>query len=364
MKYPWRTIAGRECSTFFPAGTAQYHINGDIAYGFIQHYLQHENLDFICRYGAAVIFETARLWLEIGNFQNEKFMIHNVTGPDEYSCIVNNNFYTNVIAQYNLKWAVKFYEILKQNHPKVLDEITEKIGMDTSEVYEMEKAYQNMYLPYDEVLKINKQDDAFLDKAVWDFEGTPESKYPLLLHYHPLTIYRYQVIKQADTVLAHFLLEDCADEETIKNAFDYYEKVTTHDSSLSSCIYGIMASKCGYHEKAYGYFLETVRMDLDNTHGNTKDGLHVANLGGTALSVIFGFAGYRIKDTGIHLSPWCPKTWSGYGFKLLYRGRQLRVKVSDKVEIELLGGQKLELKVYGRSYTLDGMLRIPLEGLK
>ncbi|MFZ5968512.1 MAG: glycoside hydrolase family 65 protein [Bacillota bacterium] len=363
VKYPWRTIAGRECSTFFPAGTAQYHINGDIAYGFIQHYLQHGDLAFISRYGAEVIFETARLWLEIGHFYDGKFMIHNVTGPDEYTCIVNNNYYTNVIARYNLEWAVKFYHILKQKNPQVLDEIIQKIQMMESEIDEMIKAYENMYLPYDEALKIHKQDDAFLEKALWDFEGTPESKYPLLLHYHPLTIYRYQVIKQADTVLAHFLLEDFADEESIKNAFDYYEKVTTHDSSLSSCIYGIMASKCGYYEKAYDYFLETVRLDLDNTHGNTKDGLHVANLGGTALSVIFGFAGYRIKDEGIILSPWCPNTWSGYEFILLYRGRQLRVKVSDAVEIELLEGEKLQLKVYGRQYELEETLRIPLEGL-
>jgi len=364
VKYPWRTITGRECSTFFPAGTAQYHINGDIAYGFIQHYLQHGDLEFICRYGAEVIFETARLWLEIGHFYEGKFMIHNVTGPDEYTCIVNNNYYTNVIARYNLEWAVKFYRLLKQKNPQALDEIILKIQLVESEIDEMVKAYQNMYLPYDEVLKIYKQDDAFLEKAQWDFEGTPESKYPLLLHYHPLTIYRYQVIKQADTVLAHFLLEDFTEEVSIKNAFDYYEKVTTHDSSLSSCIYGIMASRCGYYEKAYDYFLETVRLDLDNTHGNTKDGLHVANLGGTALSVVFGFAGYRIKNESITLSPWCPKTWNGYEFMLQYRGRQLQVKVSDSVKIELLEGEKLQLKVYGQQYELDKVLRIPLEGLK
>ncbi len=362
-KYPWRTITGRECSTFFPAGTAQYHINGDIAYGFIQHYLQHGDLEFVCKYGAEVIFETARLWLEIGHFHDGKFMIHNVTGPDEYTCIVNNNYYTNVVARYNLEWAVRFYELLLQKKPRVLAEIIQKIHLVEFEVEEMVKAYQNMFLPYDEVLKIFKQDDSFLEKAIWDFQGTPENKYPLLLHYHPLTIYRYQVIKQADTVLAHFLLEDFAKEESIKNAFNYYEKVTTHDSSLSSCIYGIMASKCGYYEKAYDYFLETVRLDLDNTHGNTKDGLHVANLGGTALSVIFGFARYRIKSEGITLSPWCPKTWSGYEFRVLYRGRQLGVKVSDSVKIELLEGEKLQLKVYGLQYELETVLRIPLERL-
>ena len=364
VKYPWRTIAGRECSTFFPAGSAQYHINGDVAYGFIQHYLQHKNLDFICHYGAEVVFETARTWLEIGHFSNGKFMIHSVTGPDEYTCIVNNNYYTNVMARYNMEWAVKLYHILKEERPEALKGIIQRIQMQESEIDEMISAYKNMYLPYDEQRKIHKQDDTFLDKALWDFEGTPEDKYPLLLHYHPLTIYRYQVIKQADTVLAHFLLEDDLEDEIIRNTFDYYEKVTTHDSSLSSCIYGIMASRCGYYEKAYDYFMETVRLDLDNTHGNTKDGLHVANLGGTALSVIFGFAGYRIKDTGISLRPWCPENWSGYEFKLFYRGRQLRVNVTDHLEIELLEGERLEIKVYDKQYGLDSLLRIPLEGMK
>lgn len=363
VKYPWRTITGRECSTFFPAGTAQYHINGDIAYGFVQYYLQHGDLDFICMYGAEVIFETARLWLEIGHFYQGKFMIHNVTGPDEYSCIVNNNYYTNVMAQYNLEWAVRFYRLLKKERPAAFHELINKIQFNESEIDEMEKAYKNMYLPYDDILKIHKQDDAFLEKKVWDFKGTPEDKYPLLLHYHPLTIYRYQVIKQADTVLAHLLLEDSADAESMRNAFDYYERVTTHDSSLSLCIYGIMASKCGYYEKAYDYFLKTVRLDLDNTHGNTKDGLHIANLGGTTLSVIFGFAGYRIKHDGISLSPWCPKTWRGYEFNLFYRGRRLSIKVSDMVEIKLLEGHKLQLKVYGREYELEHELRIPLERL-
>jgi len=364
VKYPWRTITGKECSTFFPAGSAQYHINGDIAYGFINYYLQHGNLEFMCEYGIEVIFETARLWLEIGHFYNGKFMIHNVTGPDEYTCIVNNNYYTNLIAKYNMEWAVKFYKLLKENKPQILKQVMMKIEMIDSEFDEMIAASNNMYLPYDEKLKIYKQDDSFLEKAVWDFEGTPENKYPLLLHFHPLTIYRHQVIKQADTVLAHFLLEDYADEESIRNSFDYYEKITTHDSSLSSCVYGIMASKCGYYSKAYEYFLDTMRLDLDNTHGNTKDGLHVANLGGTALSVVFGFAGYRVNHEGIKFSPWCPISWNGYEFKLIYMNRKLRVKVTEQLEIELLEGKELQVQVYGKKYELKNVLRIPIERLK
>lgn len=210
-----------------------------------------------------------------------------------------------------------------------------------------------MYLPYDEELGINPQDDTFLQKAVWDFEHTPEDKYPLLLHYHPLTLYRYQVCKQADTVLAHFLVEDEQDLDTIRKSFDYYEKITTHDSSLSSAIYSIMASKVGYHEKAYDYFIETARLDLDNTHGNTKDGLHMANMGGTWMSIIYGFGGLRIKESGLSLAPVVPSKWTGYTFRLQYQGRQLSVDVqAGKVSLVLEEGQDLTMKLYNKEITL------------
>ena len=149
---------------------------------------------------------------------------------------------------------------------------------------------------------MNAQDDSFLQKARWDLENTPKDKFPLLLNYHPLTLYRYQVCKQADTVLAHFLLEDEQDFETMQNSYDYYEEITTHDSSLSS-VYSIMASKLGYKEKAYCYFNETARLDLDNTQGNTKDGLHMANMGGTWLAIVYGFAGLRVKESGLSFAP-------------------------------------------------------------
>ncbi len=131
-------------------------------------------------------------------------MIHDVTGPDEYTCVVDNNYYTNLLAQYNLKWAAKFYDLLEKAYPNELKVLSIKIGLEANEKEAMEKAAKAMYLPYDDELGINKQDDSFLQKKVWDFDNTPADKYPLLLHYHPLTIYRYQVIKQADTVLAHF----------------------------------------------------------------------------------------------------------------------------------------------------------------
>jgi alpha,alpha-trehalose phosphorylase len=352
--YPWRTISGTECSSYFPSGSAQYHISADIAYSFIQYHMVTGDMEFLKEYGAEVLFETARIWIEAGHFKNGQFRIDAVTGPDEYTCIVNNNYYTNAMAKHNLRWAVKAYNLLQTMEPERLAELSNRIGLELQETGVWEQAAKQMYLPYDETLMINPQDDSFLNKDVWDLPSTPEDKFPLLLHYHPLTLYRYQVCKQADTVLAHFLLEDEQAAETMKNSYDYYEKVTTHDSSLSSCVFSIMAAKHGYGEKAYDYFIETARLDLDNTHGNTKDGLHMANMGGTWMAIIFGFAGLRIKEEGLSLEPILPAQWEGYSFPLHYQGRKLRVtKSKTQSKIELLTGEPFNIKVSGESYRLS-----------
>lgn len=349
--YPWRTISGSECSAYFPSGPAQYHIDADIAYMFVQYYLVTNNLDFIAQKGAEVLFETARLWMDAGHYVKDRFMIDAITGPDEYTCIVNNNYYTNSMAKYNLKWAAKFYYLLKECNR--LETLAHKIQITEEEVKQWDEAYQKMYLPYDKELDINPQDDTFLSKAVWDFENTSEDKYPLLLHYHPLYIYRYQVCKQADTVLAHFLLEDEEKLSTIQNSFDYYEKITTHDSSLSTCIFSIVASKLKNARKAYDYFMQTTRLDLDNTHHNTKDGIHTANMGGTYMGIVYGFAGLRIKETGIYFNPILPDEWDGYEFKICYQGRAIGVH-TDKIKtiFKLIEGEEIAIHIRNREYKL------------
>jgi alpha,alpha-trehalose phosphorylase len=355
--YPWRTISGIECSGYFPAGTAQYHINADIAYAFIQYYLFNNDIAFLAEMGAEVIYETARIWLEIGNYHNGMYMINSVTGPDEYTAIVNNNYYTNAMAKYHLHWAEAFYRILSaSDNPEIVlkhAQLCERIGLDEREVLEMRDVSEAMLLPFDATHMINPQDDAFLQKPIWPFE---DSKYPLLLYYHPLTIYRHQVLKQADTVLAHFLLEAYTTETVIKNSYHYYEALTTHDSSLSACVHGIMASRIGEVDKAFQYFEDSVELDLENTHGNTKDGLHMANIAGTALSVISGFSGFRISDSGISFRPACPKQWQRYQYKIKYRGREIEVTVSDTTIIKLLSGAPFDLKVWDLNYTLDDTL--------
>ncbi|MFV0466810.1 MAG: glycoside hydrolase family 65 protein [Lachnospiraceae bacterium] len=357
--YPWRTIMGKECSGYFPSGTAQYHINGDIAYSVISYYLATEDIDFIAEKGAEIVIETARLWMDLGNFYQDHFEIHEVTGPDEYTCMINNNYFTNASAQYNLHWAILFCELLKKEgryHALAI-----KLNLKEEELAQFALAEQKMLLLYDEELGINPQDDSFLSKPVWDIEGTPKEQFPLLLHYHPLTLYRFQVCKQADTVFAHFIYEDAQSIETIRNSFAYYEKVTTHDSSLSTCIFSIMASKLGQKEKAYEYFGDSAKLDLFNTHNNTKDGIHTANMGGNYMAVVYGFAGLRLKEKGLYFAPSLPSQWSGYRFKLTYRGSKILVDINnDRALYTLISGNAQRMYLYGTEYLLTDRIAVPL----
>lgn len=345
--YPWRTIDGEECSAYFPAGTAQYHINADIAFAIKRYMEATEDKEFLLNYGAEILFETARLWADLGEFienKGNKFCINDVTGPDEYTAIVNNNCYTNLMAKENLEYAYKTAVWMKENAKEPYKELINKIGLIEDELQFWKKAADNMYIPYNDELEIYLQDDSFLDKTPWDFENTPKENYPLLLHYHPLVIYRHQVCKQADLVLAEFLLNHKFDIEQKRRDYDFYEKVTTHDSSLSSCIFSIMASEVGYHDKAYKYFMETATMDLTDSHGNTKDGIHAANMAGAGMCLVNGFAGMRVYEDTISFNPYIPKEWQEYKFKVTYRGRLIEIKVDKNgTSYRLLEGESLEI---------------------
>lgn len=350
--YPWRTIMGKECSGYFPSGSAAYHINGDIAYSVVSYYLATKDIGFLEEKGAEILFETARLWMDTGNYVGDKFHINEVTGPDEYTCMVNNNYFTNAAAKYNLYWAANSWRILKK--AGMLSRLAEKLCLSEEEIAEFEKAGKAMYLPYDEELGINPQDDSFLQKKVWDLSATPKDKFPLLLHYHPLYIYRHQVCKQADTVLAHFIFEDEQELETIRKSFAYYEKITTHDSSLSTCIFSIVACRLGLVDKAYDYFGDSAKLDLFNTHHNTKDGIHTANMGGNYMAIVYGFGGLRIKESGLYLNPVLPKQWNAYRFKIRYMGRHLLVRVTKEgTSLSLLSGSPVELWLNGENITVS-----------
>ncbi|WP_211745657.1 glycoside hydrolase family 65 protein [Paenibacillus sp. Marseille-Q4541] len=343
--FAWRTINGEECSAYYPAGTAQFHINADIAYGVKLYYEATGDEDFMQKYGLEILIETARFWIAFGDYipqKNNQFCIQGVTGPDEYTAIVNNNYYTNLMAKENLLFARSMVMLQQKNSN--LSEFFNMLGLDSIELDAWQKAADQMYLPYDEERQLTKQDDSFFDKAIWDFEGTPADKYPLLLHYHPLTIYRHQVNKQADTILAELLCGQHFTLEQKKRDYEYYEKITTHDSSLSRSIFGMMASEIGDADKAYRYFMDTALMDLTDMQKNTKDGIHAANMGGTWMSLAYGFAGMKVSDIGLSFSPRLPKQWDKLGFRILYKYLPIRIEMTHEgTTYELLDGAQLEI---------------------
>jgi alpha,alpha-trehalose phosphorylase len=355
--YPWRTIAGRECSTYYPSGSAQYHINADIAYAVWRYWEATEDADFIGDYGAEILFETARIWLEIGNFYRNGFHIHTVTGPDEYTCLVDNNYYTNKMARKNLETAADIHEWMKQFRPEQLSSLSGCIELKEAEVESWRKAAAAMVLPYDKERDMNPQDETFFSKPFWDFEGTPADRHPLLLHYHHMTLSRHQVCKQADTVLAYILLGDCGHESTVRNSFRYYESITTHDSSLSYAAFAILAAQLGDSEKAYEYFIETAALDLDDSHGNTKDGIHAANMGGTWLATVWGFGGFRPKGAEPSFNPVLPRKWKSLTYRIRYRGSVIEVVASQgSTRLTLTSGPPLDVFIYGDQYTLESEL--------
>ena len=355
--YPWRTITGIECSSYFPAGTAQYHINADIVHAIKQFMEVTGDREFLYDFGAEMVLETARIWLLIGTFSeshNGAFCINTVTGPDEYSAMVNNNYYTNAMAKQHLHYAAVIFDELHEQAPDVMDRICRKIKLSSEEVKKWRKAAEAMYLPKDETLQIHPQDDSFLGKAPWPFHETPEEHYPLLLHYHPLDIYRHQVCKQADVVLAMYLLHDQFTKEEKQANLHYYEPLTTHDSSLSTCVFGILAAETGDRQKAFEYFKATARLDLDDTHSNAHHGIHTASMAGTWLSLVAGFAGLRMEGDLPVFSPMLPEKWSYYRFRLRYRGQCISMKVErDQVTTQLLEGPGFQFRINEQTVVLD-----------
>ncbi|MDD4775439.1 MAG: glycosyl hydrolase family 65 protein [Syntrophomonas sp.] len=351
--YPWRTIMGRECSGYYPAGSAQYHINGDIAYSIIAYFLATGDIDLMRDLGAEIIWETARVWMDAGNFHQGQFRIHTVTGPDEYTCMVNNNYYTNVLASYHLEWAAKLYDRLQDEECPAIAHI----GLTEEEVAGFRAAAAAMFLPYDTELGINPQDDAFLTKPRWDVASIPRDHFPLMLHYHPLHLYRHQICKQPDTILAHFILEDAQDEQTMHNSYLYYEQITSHDSSLSSSIFSIMAARLGLCDKALGYFQYSAQLDLQDRVRTTVHGINAANLGGIYMAVVYGFGGLRLKESGLYLRPRLPARWLGYRFKICVENTRIAVVVEkDRTTFTRESGEAKKIYIHDTEYWLQDQL--------
>jgi alpha,alpha-trehalose phosphorylase len=347
--FPWRTISGEEASAYYAAGTAQYHINADIMYAIRKYVQVTGDEQFLECCGAEMLVETARLWLDLGFYSDPKggkFCINAVTGPDEYNTVVNNNAYTNLMARENLRYAAKTVESLRATRPEAFDALVLKTGLELTEADDWARAADRMYVPYDEKLQIIPQDDSFLDRERWDFCNTPRDRYPLLLFYHPLNIYRKQVIKQADVILAMFLLGDAFSDEEKKRNFEFYDPLTTGDSSLSSCVEAIIAAQTGDTEKAIRYGMAALLMDLGDVGGNVKDGCHIASMGGTWMMLAYGLGGLRDDDGTLAFRPRrAPEDDAILRFPLAYRGQMLEVEINPKeVKYTLREGEHLVIR--------------------
>ncbi len=354
--FPWRTIDGHEASAYFAAGTAQYHINADIVHALRKYVEVTGDADFLLDYGLDIVIETARLWVDLGDYaprDGHKFCINGVTGPDEYTAIVNNNYYTNLMARENLRYAVEVVETLREQHTQAFVARAERLQFEDQELTAWREAARQMYLPFNAELGVHPQDDSFLDKSVWDLRRTPADKFPLLLHYHPLTLYRHQVIKQADIVLAMFLLGHEFTLDQKRCNFDYYDPLTTGDSSLSVCIQSIIASEIGYAEQAFEYFRFAATMDFSDIGGNMMHGAHIASIGGSWMALVYGFGGLRDYHGRISFQPRLPRQWQSLGFTLRVRDNQLDVKITaDQTHYSLRAGSGLDFHHDGERISL------------
>jgi alpha,alpha-trehalose phosphorylase len=351
--YPWRTINGAEASAYYAAGTAQYHINADIVYAVNQYVQATGDLEFLDREGVDMLVETARMWTDLGFWRengDDTFHIHGVTGPDEYTTVVNDNLFTNLMARFNLRRAASYVRDLQQRCPSAYGRAAARLGLDAAELDEWERAAEAMVIPFDEHLGIHPQDAHFLEREVWDLPNTPANRRPLLLYYHPLVIYRFQVLKQADVVLALFLHGDEFTLEQKRADFDYYDPITTGDSTLSAPVQAVVAAEVGYADVALDYYAKALFVDLADLHGNTSDGVHVASTGGAWYATVFGFGGVRDFNGELSLDPRLPRSWTGLTFRLTWRGSRLRVELAPGgVTLTIEDGPSLSLSVRGRA---------------
>lgn len=355
--FPWRTINGEEASAYYAAGTAQYHINADIMYALKKYVDVTGDKEFLYHEGVEMLVETARLWCDLGFYSERmdgQFCIHGVTGPDEYNTVVDNNTFTNLMARENLRYAAAVVETIRQERPELFAALLDKTGLELSELEEWKRAAEHMYIPYNELLEIHPQDDNFLDREPWDFANTPDEHYPLLLHYHPLVIYRRQVIKQADVVLAMFLLGDQFSLEQKRRNFDFYDPLTTGDSSLSVSIQSIIAYEIGSREKAWEYARHAALMDLADIGGNVKHGAHIASIGGTWMAVVYGMAGMRDYDGRLSFNPRLPTGLQRVRFPLRIRDHELEVDITGEAATYLLRrGDAFTISHQGKDFTLS-----------
>ena len=344
--FPWRTIRGEECSGYWPAGTAAFHINADIADAVRRYVALTGDEDFDRGPGLDLLVETARLWASLGHFDATGcFRIDGVTGPDEYTAVIDNNTFTNLMAARNLREAAASVE----RHP----ERAAELEVTAEEVATWRRAAGAMLIPYDDELGVTAQSESFTRYRPWDFAATRSEDYPLLMHFPYYVLYSSQVVKQADLVFALYVCGDAFEPEQKRRDFEFYEPITVRDSTLSAPVQAIVAAEVGHLELAFAYLCETAFVDLHDSAGNVADGIHLAASAGSWLAVVAGFGGMRDHDETLCFEPRLPEELDRIAFGMLHRGCHLRVEVTrERTRYELAEGGHMELRHHGEAVRL------------
>jgi len=344
--FPWRTISGEECSGYWPAGTAAFHVNAAVADALVHHVDVTGEEETEAELGVDLLVATARLWRSLGHHAaDERFHIDGVTGPDEYSAIVDDNVYTNLMAQRNLRAAAAACA----RHP----ERAADLGVTEAEAKEWSLAADAMYVPYDERLRVHPQDQGFTQHERWDFAETPPEAYPLFRSFPYFDLYRKQVAKQADLVLAMERRPECFDLEQKARNFNYYEALTVRDSSLSAGTQAVVAAELGHLDLAWAYLAETALIDLRDLHENTSDGLHLGSAANAWMAITRGFGGMRVVDGALSFAPRLPARIGEVEFGVIHRGSHIRVLVEDEHSTyRVVSGEPLVIAHHGEALTV------------
>ncbi|WP_273214815.1 glycoside hydrolase family 65 protein [Runella zeae] len=346
--YPMVTMTGEECHNEWEITFEEIHRNGAIAYA-IYDYIRHTDDEaYLGEYGLEVLIAIARFWAQRVNWSSDKqkYVMLGVTGPNEYENNVNNNWYTNYLAAWCLRFTLESIAKVELQNPAALAAIYERVGFDAAaETAKWSQVVEYMYYPYDAERQVFLQQDGFLDKELLTVEDIAVQR-PINQRWSWDRILRSCFIKQADVLQGLYFFEDEFDIDTIRRNFDFYEPMTVHESSLSPCVHVILAAMLGYNEKAYEMYLRTSRLDLDDYNNDTEDGLHITSMAGTWMSVIKGFAGMRIKNGKLSFTPFLPTQWQGYSFRITFKKQVVRIAVRrGEVEVENLSNEPLEILI-------------------
>ncbi|MBL0743633.1 glycoside hydrolase family 65 protein [Chryseolinea lacunae] len=354
--YPMVTMNGEECHNEWEITFEEIHRNGAIAFAIFD-YIRYTGDDaYLAEFGLEVLLGISRFWSQRITWSSDRnrFVMLGVTGPNEYENNVNNNWYTNTIATWTLQYTLDALNLVGKSNPSRLAEIIAKTNFkETTETHRWREIIAKMHYPHDEKRGVYLQQDGFLDKELLRVSDLGKDDRPINQKWSWDRILRSCFIKQADVLQGIFLFEERYDIETIRRNFDFYEPMTVHESSLSPCVHVILASKLGYKERAYEFYLRTSRLDLDDYNNDTEDGCHITSMAGTWMSIVKGFGGMTVKDGTLHFNPFTPDQWKSYSFRLEFRGRVIKVKIStDAVETELETGEPLEIFLHGKPVLL------------